>query len=369
MRVLAYQLGSLGDTVVTIPALRAARRHFGSDAELYILHDLSQSPRVSPKDVLLGERVDGFIGYRADASWFRKLWTFVSLWSELRKLRFEAVVYLLPSERTVLQVKRDKLFFALCGIPVRVGFHAFSRSALYPFEDTGQPATVRHEALCRLGRLERDGFDISAEKDLSRPFLSLPSSEVEDAKKWLAVGRRYPDVPLVAICPGSKQPANSWPAERFIEIGRLLLAERLFELIVIGGRAEEAVGERLIQVWGGGLNAAGRFSVLGSACLLKSCKFVIGLDTGTTHLAAALGVPCLAIYGGREHPGRWDPLGDRHIVIRHSVACSGCGHRVCPEEGHPCMREIEVDDVWESVRSLAFDEKVAGGHRNTSLWV
>jgi ADP-heptose:LPS heptosyltransferase len=212
-----------------------------------------------------------------------------------------------------------------------------------------------HEALCRIERLRLYGIDLSVESDLSRPFLKLPPRDVEAAKQWLGLKRQYPRRPLVAICPGAKQPANWWPVERFIEIGRRLAEQNRYELLVVGGAAEGQVGERMVTAWGAGLNAAGEFSVLGSAALLGQCSFIVGLDTGTTHLAAAMGVPCVALYGGRENPGRFEPLGQGHIILRHPVPCANCRLIMtpCPVQGHPCMTGISIEAVWTAIQQLA----------------
>lgn len=88
--------------------------------------------------------------------------------------------------------------------------------------------------------------------------------------------------------------------------------------------------------------------------MLSQCAFIIGLDTGTTHLAAALGTPCVALYGERENPGRWEPLGEGHIVLRKKMPCAGCRliETPCPMAGHPCMMEIDVEAVWQAVLQM-----------------
>ena len=101
------------------------------------------------------------------------------------------------------------------------------------------------------------------------------------------------------------------------------------------------------------LNAAGEFSVAGSAALLSECSLLIGLDTGTTHLAAAVGVPCVVIQSANSYAGHWDPLGDSHTVLRHEMPCAGCLCTECPVAGHPCMTGISVDEVWQAVATHA----------------
>jgi len=353
--ILVYQTGSIGDTVVTIPALKAIRRHYGPDTEICLLHETRREVNTTPADLLAGSpEVDRFLSYPLAKKKGRKFLSAAVLWWRLRHENFQAVVYLAPSQRTAEQVKRDARFFRLCGIPQLIGFQAFPKESLYPVDSDGRPGQVKHEALCRLERLQTDGIDVSIETDLSLPFLRLPQGDLDEALRWLGLKRQKSDKKLVAICPGAKQPANFWPVERFIEIGKRLAENGKYELIIVGGQAEAQTGDQMVKAWGEGLNAASQFSVAGSAALLSQCAFIIGLDTGTTHLAGALGTPCVALYGARENPGRWEPLGKEHIVLRKKVLCAGCRliETPCPIAGHPCMTGLDVETVWRAILQM-----------------
>jgi ADP-heptose:LPS heptosyltransferase len=175
VRILIYLIGSIGDTIVSIPALSAIRRHFGQNAELVVLHDSCGSKRNTAVDVLLNTpEIDRFIAYSSSRYLFKKMLSAVILLSRLRFSKFQAVVYLMPSERTQLQVKRDSWFFKCCGIYRQIGFKSFSKQVLYPKESNGHPGRVMHEALYKLERLRMCGIDISCDDDFSRPFLRIP---------------------------------------------------------------------------------------------------------------------------------------------------------------------------------------------------
>ena len=345
--VLVYQIGSLGDTLVSIPAYRAVRRHFGPRARILVLHNAPPNARASPHQVLEGSGlVDGAVTFRQYAG--RSTWkTWLEVWAKLRRLRPEAVAYLAPSERSARQVERDRLFFRLCGVRGLLGFRACDVERLQARGPDGRPLPALHEAVMRLERLAGDiAGDPAA--DMAPPLLRSGPQEREAARAWLEE-RRPAGTVFAAICPGANQPANFWPLERFEEIGRRLSSLDGVVPLVIGGPAEREMGGRLLAAWGRGVNAAGQFSVMGSAALLGQCRFLVGLDTGTTHLAAALGVPCVTISGERNPPGQWAPLGPGHVVLRHPVPCAGCGHRVCPVPDHPCMTGIGTDRVWAAV--------------------
>jgi len=154
----------------------------------------------------------------------------------------------------------------------------------------------------------------------------------------------------VAICPGAKKPSCRWPFERFGELGDRILSNFEVELIVVGGSLEIPMALELVKKWGTGISACGELSVLGSSALIAGCRLLIGLDTGTTHMAGAVGVPCVSLQSAQDWPGRWNPLGTGHVVIRKEVPCAGCRERVCPLPDHPCMHNITVEEVWGIVR-------------------
>lgn len=344
-KVLVYLFGSLGDTIVAIPALRAVRRHFG-DAEIVLLQNVQSGNIVKTSEVVPGNLVDRFLSYNSETIGTRKLPLFLRLWMQLRKERFESAVYLVLSERPTRSVLRDRRFFRLCGIHNLFGFHALSKEELYPVDARGRPAPTAHEAERKLERLKRDGIEILPEDDLRQPFFTFSGCEIEEANSWLVSVRERPNGTLIAIAPGCKTRANLWPLENFIEISRKLIAQHDCELIIIGGIAEMELGETLIRTLGTGINAAGKFTVRESAALLSLCELYIGLDTGTTHLAAAVGTPCFAIFHQRDNPGQWFPLAARCMVVHHHVECAGCRLLACPLPDHPCMKAISPGAVW-----------------------
>lgn len=354
--ILVYQIGSLGDTLISIPAYRAVREHFGSDAQIRVLHNEPPDHRVAPQQVLDGTGlVDGYISFRQMGKLGQSDWrTFLSLWAKLIRIPFDAVVYVAPSNRSAAAIRRDRLFFQLCGSRRLIGFHICEPAlASEARGKESPPSPLPHEARMRLDRLRADGLNAPDRQVFASPLLRPSKPSLEAARSWLAERRAYPNRELVAICPGAKQPANFWPQDRFIEIGRRLLAQRCYEPIVIGGPAEQEIGEKMISAWGDGVNAAGQFDVEGSAALLHECAFLIGLDTGTTHLAASVGIPCVALYGQKNPPGQWVPLGGAHrLLSAPPVSCAGCGLTVCSKEAHPCMRGISVEEVWAEIVAL-----------------
>lgn len=350
-KILVYLFGSLGDTLVAIPALRAVRRHF-ANTEIIVLQNTQSENIVKTAQVIPEDLVDGYLSYDSGANKTGQIFNFYNLWRKIRKQNFQAAVYLVISERAARSVARDRLFFRSCGIKKLYGFHAFTTEELYPFDSQNRPAMTDNEAVRKLRRLQSDGIDFDPEADFKVPFLNFAAEEMEKVKTFLSAHRKTADSRLISIAPGCKTESNVWSLENFTEIGKRLLNFGNYELVVVGGKPELESGDHLIQIWNEGINAAGEFSVRESGYLLSKCDFHIGLDTGTTHLAAMVGTKCFAIYGERNNPGHWYPLGSGHEIIYHPVECAGCRLQVCPLSNHPCMRGISVEAVWDNLKKF-----------------
>lgn len=345
-RILLILAGTtVGSTTISLPAIHAVQRHFGPEAEMWLLYRSNPSSPTKPTDVLLEDaHIKGFLSL---AQGFHPKKILALLW-KLWRLRFELAIYVDSSGISAKSLRAYKLLTMAAGITRRIGFYPHVPQS-HRADPRGASPVFKQEAIRRLENMRRDGVDISLESDFSRPFLPLSDATRHTVQTWLQGRRRYPEKSLIAVCPGARSQSNTWPLKRFTEIGRRLINLGAYEVVVCGGPAEYAAGELLVQEWGEGINAAGSFSVLESAALLEGCRFMVGLDTGATHLAAAVGAPCITLQGGRMRPGHWDPLGNNHTVLRFPVPCDGCRLTTCRLSMHPCMKGISVEMVWQAI--------------------
>lgn len=358
-KVLVYLFGSLGDSIVAIPALRAVRRHF-PDAEIVILHDFASTKLVAASEVIPSQLFDRHMSYGSTAQGARRVLGFYELMRRIRAEKFDAAVYAVMSERPPRSVTRDKYFFRACGIKALYGFHAIPPEKLWPVDADGHPGVSDHEAVFRLGRLLLDGIVVQLDTDVQTPLLNIEDDVLDSVEAWIRPRRQKPNVPLYSIGPGCKSQANLWPYENFVRLGERLLSQYDCELLVVGGPSELDIGERLVKAWGTGINGAGSFSIKESGALLSKSDFHIGLDTGTTHLAAASGTRCFVIFGERSNPGLWYPLGQGHTIIYHRVTCAGCHSQMCPIPEHHCMLGIPLDAVWENLIRVLGEPRKSG---------
>jgi heptosyltransferase III len=348
-RILIYLIGSLGDTVVSIPSLRALKKYFGQNAEFTLLHDLQIDRYITPEKVLYHQDlIHKYIVYVYSKKMNRYSIAF-NLWLKLLRHRFHEVIYLAPSEVTKKRVLRDYIFFKLSGIRYLRGFSAIPPSHLYPRDEHGRPQPVKSEMIRKLKRLSRFGITHD-DDDIKVPWINTDTAS-EQVSRWLSQFRRTPGHALIAVAPMSKQSTSQWPIEKFIQLSKQLNREKRIEIVYVGGAHEKDCCQRIINESGGGLNAAGEFTVVESAALLSKCKLAIVVDSGPMHLAAAVGTPCIVIQGGKDHAGQWSPFGEQHIVLRHHVPCEACRLYKCIVSGHPCIMKIYPNAVLEAVKN------------------
>lgn len=173
------------------------------------------------------------------------------------------------------------------------------------------------------------------------PQLEFPlkSGDVREASALLA-SRPEHQSPRIGLHMGARHPARRWPPVYFAELANRLVRQFHASMIFTGALDERPVVQEAIQAMESEpLNLAGYTSSGGLAALLTSLDLFISNDTGPAHLAYALDVPSITLFGPTDYQ-RWRPLaGRRHRTLRAPVACSPCPYRVCPID-HRCLTQI-----------------------------
>lgn len=345
-RALVYRPGSLGDTLVSLPAISEIRRQY-PDHRLTLLTErtVAGSGRVSPWTILKETGwFDDVHFYTVKAATAEERWRNVTLAIRLRGLGYHDIFSLAPP-RTARQLTIDAGIFR--GVVGAARYHA-ARTPAWPVRpDT---ADVEHEGL-RLLRI----VDPGAGGESLRTFrLGVPDLERAEGQELLAALGVRPDQVLVGVGPGSGRSTTAWPAERFAAVGNDLLRQfNNLVLLAIGGSNERSLCGELCAEWGPrSHNLAGRLSVFGSASVLSRCTTFIGNDSGPTHLAAMVGIPCVAILSARNAPGQWTPLGAHHVVLEDRPECAGCMLDDCIDERNKCLTRIAAARVYREAASM-----------------
>lgn len=341
-RVLVKEVNWLGDLVISLPALRMLRGGF-PEASLSVL----------VKRELAGffdgmTWIDEVIPYRMRggiSGWRDQL----EIVRELRARRFDLAV-LFPNSFA------SALWARLAGVPRRAGYAADGRSLLLT-DRTRRTAAVTngHQsgdwlALAR-GVVGETGL-AAGYSGLWRP-LEVAGVNRERMREWLRRMRKRPDAPLIAIAPAAAYgPAKEWPQTHYASLIDRLGERHGAECILIGGPDERARCVRIAETARRTtIVAAGETSIGELIGLLPLCGGFAGNDSGAMHLAAAIGIPTVGIFGS-TNPSRTGPHGPHTAVIYHRLTCSPCLARTCRYGHYDCLRGVDAAEVEAALERI-----------------
>ncbi len=368
-RVLVYRLGSLGDTLIALPALHLIRRAFPR-AERRLLTNVPVHAKAPAAAAVLDGSglIDGYLQYSAGT---RNALGLARLWWQVVRYRPEVVVYL-AAGRGVATARRDLRFFRLCGVrrvlgvPLTGAMQSNFYGAAPESEEAAQmlsEAALEAEAARLVRNLPELGeARLEVESNWS---MHLTPAEHERAGELTREADGWTERPF-AVSVGTKVQAKDWGRENWRALLTRLANEAPGRPLFLLGATEESEASAFAAAgWvahGGGpvVNLCGRLSPRQSAAAIQRAELFLGHDSGPMHLAAAVGTASVAIFAARNVPRQWFPFGDRHRVVYHRVDCWGCGLETCVEQRKRCLTGIAVDQVLTAVRLSLNRDSVAG---------
>jgi len=336
-RVLVRGPNWIGDAVMSEPALAAIRGIF-PNAEIVLL----VKPVIA--ELLKGHSAVDRVAIYEDQGRHAGLSGKWRLARALRRERFDVAILFQNAFEAAL------LAF-LAGIPCRYGYATDGRGWLLsnPIARPDREA-IGHQVQYYLAVLK----PLGATQAPRPPRLSLSVSEEAQMNRGLAeVGIAESDF-VLGLNPGSTYgSAKRWLPERFAEAADRLLQDQLGEgeravrVVIVGARGEEVVGQAIAdRMLVKPVVLSGRTTIRELMAVIKRCGLFITNDTGPMHVAAAFGVPVVAIFGPTDFRST-APFGDGHAIVRHPVECAPCLLRECPID-HRCMTRVTVDQVHEA---------------------
>ena len=239
------------------------------------------------------------------------------------------------------------------------------KSALTPFATgagirTGFVGEMRYGLLNDLRKLDENAlpdmvgrFVSLAEEPgvLPRRPIPYPSLSIDPATRKAAVQALGLDTsrPVIAFCPGAEYgPAKRWPAQHFAALAeRCLVAGK--QVWLFGSAKDQEIAQAIKdQAPAGVINLCGRTRLDQAIDLLSLAEAAVCNDSGLMHVAAALGLPLVALYGSSS-PEFTPPLTDRAVIVSLSLECSPCFERVCPLGHMDCLNKLESGMVWDAL--------------------
>lgn len=318
-RVLVIRPGGIGDAVLLIPALLGLKERFPT-AEISVLAERRNCSVLS-----LCRIIDHLLLYDRPSQLARVLGG-----------GYDVVIDTEQWHRLSAAVAR------LASAPVSIGFATNERKRLFSHQI--DYSHDDYEALSFFNLLAPLG--ISPPATLRAPFLAVPRSAAVRAEALLAP---LSGAPFVTLFPGASVKERQWGTERFREVAGSLAARGL-PVVVVGGPDDELAGEIIVRGTGG-MNLAGKTTLVETAAVLARSLLLLSGDSGVLHIAVGLGVPTVSLFG----PGiqaKWGPIGEAHTVLNRELPCSPCTRfgttPPCAYRAR-CLSEITVPEVVSAI--------------------
>ena len=332
--ILVYAPSWIGDAVMSLGALRSLKRAY-PESRLTVF----AKPWV--EELYEGcEAVDDTLQYHpGESSGVRGLLRTARM---LRDAKFDLAVLFPNSFRAAAIVW-------VAGIPERWGYAHDGRGLLLtnPIAPAPRPFG-RHQAYYYLDLLRHLGVETG------QPDNHLNLTEPMRAKAVELLGNRngHDGRALVGIHAGATNSrAKRWIPERYAEVCDRLAASHNARIVVLGGPGEQSIAEEIqSHLKSPSVNLAGKTSLGELMGLVGSLSILISNDSGPMHVASALGVPTVAVFGPTDER-ETGPLSPRARVVRQHVECSPCLLKECPID-HRCMDRVTVEDVYGASAEL-----------------
>jgi len=348
VKILIRATNWIGDAIMALPALRAVRARF-PDAKIAIL------ARPYAVDIYRGQKIcDELLAYDPKGV-HEGMGGRERLARELRAQNFDVAL--------LLQNAFDAAWLAWrARIPQRIGYGRDGRSLLLT-KGIAVPKRGEippHEQFYYLELLRRAGWIKSLPQE-SWVKLDVSQEQARRAEENLLSAGARQDRPRIAIGAGASYgSAKCWPPDRFADFVNRFRLHTDADIILFGTAAEQQVADAIAAgIRGPSISLVGKTTTADLPALLSRCQLFVGNDSGAMHVAAAVGLPIVAIFGPTDPHGT-APITARCTIVQEKPFCSPCFLRRCPID-HRCMTRVHPAAVDAAARNWLRSVEVASG--------
>ncbi len=334
--ICIFQTSFLGDSVLTTPLVKKTAKMFPK-AKITVV--------TRPQTVEIFRHLDEVNKIIIDDK--RGLNQILGIFRTANRIRRAKVDVLLVPHRSF----RSALIAWLSGVKVRIGFS--NSEGRFFYTKTVPFSWMIHDAernLYLLQGIVQDNFKVELNLDNG-------NTDAEETIKKLLKDSGAEDKILVGVHPSSVWPTKCWPAENYAKLITRMEKELGLISVLIGGPKDLEVSEQVARLSEGHpINLATKTSLTELMALMKHLKLFITNDSGPMHIATAFGVHTLAIFGPTTKELGFFPYGEGHRVIEvKNLPCRPCalhGGKKCPLGHFKCMKDISVEEVFNSVKEM-----------------
>lgn len=338
-KILLIRTSALGDVVMALPVLRTLRAAYPKARIDWAVEEtsapiLENNPDLSHALILRTRKWRRRLGLSA----------LIEMTATIRQLRRNNYDVTIDLQGLI----KSGFMARITGAPLRIGYHR-SRCR-EPFSAHFNNLHVQTRAGTHIVDQQLELLRPLGITEPDRRFLLCVRKEDEQAGQEFLSRIGFANGALIVINPGAAWPTKRWDPANYAALARRIVDELGCAVVVTwGGETEGSEAAAIVRKAGRGAFLAPSTDIRQLTALLRQCRIFVGGDTGPLHIAAALGLPSVALFGPSD-PVRNGPYGNCSRILHTPLPCSGCYRRQCPDP--ICMSSIRVEEVFEAVRAI-----------------
>ena len=328
-KILVIRVDGIGDLLNSTPAISLLRENYPSAEITVLASPLNASVLIGNPDV------DRILVFDRNGK-HRGLLPQLQFYRELRRERFQLVVAM----QTAMW---SHLVALLSGAPYRLGRYQKRFRSTLTHAWRGKYAKGETHEVDR--NLELVRLICKGEGKRKLTFHLLPN-EITTTKTRVASWGIGADSFLIGIHPGGSSFDKRWPEKQYAELADKLALHYDATILLLHGPGEEALTHNIQKVMQSPAISHAPETIRELGAFLSCCDLVVCNDSGPMHLAAALGVPMVAIFGPTDHVA-WHPMSENASIVRRDMPCWPCSAHKC-KIGWECTKKLPVEPVWNA---------------------
>jgi heptosyltransferase II len=336
-RILVIAPNWIGDAVMSQPLLAAIKASYP-----HAVIDVLATPWVAPVYRACSEVAELI---EANLRHGQLQWGLRRALAAQIKKRNYASCYVLPNSL------KSALIPWLANIPVRIGYQGELRRFLLTETKANSPKTQRIPMVEHYANLCVPSGNLNT--TINPPYLVPMASALESARARLQAAGIQTNT-LVVLCPGAEYgPSKRWPAAYFAVLAQSILnANPTASVVLLGSPSDRAIGDAIVSSVASQsrtFNWCGATSLDEAIAIISLCSKVVSNDSGLMHIAAALQVTQVAIFGSSD-PNHTPPNSVKASIISLHLPCSPCHQRECPLGHLNCLNQISPERVFAALQ-------------------
>ncbi len=329
-RILVIKMSALGDIIHALPSLYALRQLYPAAHITWLVEP--QFEGILPGKPYIDDKIIFYKNDLKKKSLWQKLSYLAALRKDLHSRQFDLVIDLQG-------LLKSSLVAALSGSSNRIGYCEMREGSFLVTKSICGANQKGHVVERYLDVIRYLGATVE------QVFFPLPEFPVEEAKMAALLQAGGISGKYAVFFPGSRWQTKEWAVEHYAQLAKRFLALDI-AVVVAGGSADKGKGEKIKSLVDSPklLDITGQTSLLEIAGLVKQDCVCVGVDTGPLHIAAAVGIPTISMFGPISQ-ARTRPYGELNTSIVTTAPCAPCFKRICPKT-FICMDLISVEEVF-----------------------